>query len=406
MYVEGGVNMEERKGYKGYEEGLICRNKQYEENRVFREEEAKVKEVGMHFCDEPLEVWAFYPPGTDEELKTQEYTSVESLGLESVSERSIGNHNARTGIKLISTTELRIGKKIPLFDYIIEAINYIQRRVRKSTKYFLYDFSGERAALNYGTEERSEIKNSGPHSIAINRGSRSLATIVPHDDGKASMSITNGVMSVARNCDMDSIALNTGNYGATINEGQRSLSASIAMASVATTLRKNSIAANTGLRATALVHEEGFSIAASSGLNGIARVDKGAWESVAVSSGMSSIAEVDGELNTALTSGPHSIARVLKTGRDSVAIVTGCDSEASANGENSIAIATEKYSKVKGSLGSWILCVERDASLGNKILSVKAAKVDGEIIKPDVYYTLVNGEFVEAKLKTSRRVVW
>ena len=38
------------KGYKGFNPGLICKDKQYQENTVFEEPEAKICEKGMHFC--------------------------------------------------------------------------------------------------------------------------------------------------------------------------------------------------------------------------------------------------------------------------------------------------------------------------------------------------------------------
>ena len=54
-------------------------------------------------------------------------------------------------------------------------------------------------------------------------------------------------------------------------------------------------------------------------------------------------------------------------------------------------------SKAKGSLGCFIVLAECKA-LGSErhIVDVKSAKVDGEKIKPDTFYKLINGEFVEA----------
>ena len=50
-----------KKGYKAFEKGLICRGKQYAENTVFEESEAKICESGMHFCKNPLAVLDYYP---------------------------------------------------------------------------------------------------------------------------------------------------------------------------------------------------------------------------------------------------------------------------------------------------------------------------------------------------------
>ena len=53
-------------------------------------------------------------------------------------------------------------------------------------------------------------------------------------------------------------------------------------------------------------------------------------------------------------------------------------------------------SKAKGSLGCFIVLAECK-ELGDEyhIVDVKSAKVDGEKIKPDTFYKLINGEFVE-----------
>lgn len=37
------------KGYKGYNKGLICIDKQYAENTIFEEENAEICKSGMHF---------------------------------------------------------------------------------------------------------------------------------------------------------------------------------------------------------------------------------------------------------------------------------------------------------------------------------------------------------------------
>lgn len=43
------------KGYKGFNPGLICRNKQYAENTVFEEPKADICKSGMHFCENPFD---------------------------------------------------------------------------------------------------------------------------------------------------------------------------------------------------------------------------------------------------------------------------------------------------------------------------------------------------------------
>ena len=84
------------------------------------------------------------------------------------------------------------------------------------------------------------------------------------------------------------------------------------------------------------------------------------------------------------------------TGNQSAATNTGNQSAAEVTGKESIAIVTGKDSKAKGSIGCWIVLTERGEWDGNvyPIKEVKAVRVDGEIIKPDTYYKLINGEVI------------
>ena len=86
------------------------------------------------------------------------------------------------------------------------------------------------------------------------------------------------------------------------------------------------------------------------------------------------------------------------TGYRSVATNTGNYSAAKVSGKESIAIVTGKDSKAAGALGDWIVITERGKWNGDTypIKEVKAFKVDGEKIKADTFYKLVDGEAVEA----------
>ena len=86
------------------------------------------------------------------------------------------------------------------------------------------------------------------------------------------------------------------------------------------------------------------------------------------------------------------------TGNQSAATNTGDQSAATVDGKESIAIVTGVDSKASGAIGCWLVLTERGGWNGNTypIKEVRAVKVDGEIIKPGVFYKLENGEVVEA----------
>ena len=75
------------------------------------------------------------------------------------------------------------------------------------------------------------------------------------------------------------------------------------------------------------------------------------------------------------------------------ATVTGRDGRASALGEQCIAVAWGQDSLAKGTLGNWIVVSERGSS--GDIVDAKLARVDGETIRADTWYTLRRGEIVE-----------
>lgn len=91
-------------------------------------------------------------------------------------------------------------------------------------------------------------------------------------------------------------------------------------------------------------------------------------------------------------------AKSTNTGNRSAATNTGDWSAASVEGKESIAIVTGRESKAKGALGCWIVLTERGKWNGNTypIKEVKAFRVDGEDVKPDVWYKLIEGKLVEA----------
>ena len=68
---------------------------------------------------------------------------------------------------------------------------------------------------------------------------------------------------------------------------------------------------------------------------------------------------------------------------------------AAVKGKNSIACALGINGAAKGAKGCWIAVAEYDWNCN--VIGGRFAMVDGEKIKEDTYYTLKNGEFVEAK---------
>jgi hypothetical protein len=118
-------------------------------------------------------------------------------------------------------------------------------------------------------------------------------------------------------------------------------------------------------------------------------------QSAATNTGDQSAATNTGDWSAATNTGDWSAA--TNTGNRSAATNTGNRSAATVEGKESVAMAIGYNSKAKGSLGCFIVLAECKEMGGEyHIVDVKSAKVDGEKIKPDTFYKLINGEFVEA----------
>lgn len=204
-------------------------------------------------------------------------------------------------------------------------------------------------------------------------------------------SVKSGVESINRGC--YTVAMNVYHHSVASNGGYGSAAVNTGACSVASTKDSSSIAANTGEYSVART-QKSYSIAADTG-NYSAVVNKGR-HSIAVNTGECSITASNGANSVAASTGHQSAA--INNGAESVALNTGDRAEASVTEEDSIAIATGIQSKAKGGLGSAIVLVERTTWNGYRypINNIKAAIVDGEKIKADTWYTLINGEFVEA----------
>ena len=220
-----------------------------------------------------------------------------------------------------------------------------------------------KAAVEYIKEKAESSDNqTGYQSAATNTGDRSAAT-------------NTGNQSAATNTGNCSAATNTGNWSAATNTGNRSAATNTGNWSAATNTGNWSAATNTGYWSAA--------------------TNTGYW-SAATNTGYWSAATNTGNWSAATNTGYWSAA--TNTGYWSAATNTGYWSAATVEGKESIAIVTGIDSKASGAIGCWLVLTERDGWNGKTypIKEVRAVKVDGETIKPGVFYKLQNGEVVEA----------
>ena len=101
------------KGYKGFNTGLICKDKQYQENTVFEEPEAKICEKGMHFCENPFDVLDYY------DLIRSDGTPNEFAEVEALDEPKTDDK------KKFCSRKLKIGVKLGLSGFIKACVNFV-----------------------------------------------------------------------------------------------------------------------------------------------------------------------------------------------------------------------------------------------------------------------------------------
>ena len=276
------------KGYKGFSKGLICRGKQYAENTVFEEDNAKICHSGMHFCKNPFDVLEHYGFVNENTAELNEFCEVEALDEAKTDDE-----------KKFCTKKLKIGAKLGISGLINAFVSFTLANVKS-----------EGAATNTG--DRSAATNTGDCSAATNTGYCSAAT-------------NTGDCSAATNTGDRSAATNTGYKSAATNTGDRSAATNTGYCSAATNTGDRSAATNTGYKSAATV-----------------------------------------------------------SGKESFAIATGIDG------------------KAKGTLGCYIALAEwewNDDEKRYRLMNFKTHKVDGETIKPDTFYMLKEGEFVEVEDK-------
>ena len=341
-------NEKKIKGYKGFNPDMTCRYFKYEVGKEYETDKAKACEAGFHFCENPFDVWEYYPP-CGEEGRLNRFCEVEGSG------DTDNSHSDK-----IACTHIKVGAEIGLQGIINAGVKFIMDKVTGDGK------------KESNTGYRSAATNTGNLSAATNTGNLSAAT----NTGYRSAATNTGDRSAATNMGNSSAATNTGYRSAATNTGSRSAATNTGDRSAATNMGDRSAATNTGDRSAA--------------------TNMG-YRSAATNTGDRSAATNTGDRSAATNTGDRSAA--TNTGYFSAATNTGERSAASVGGRESVAIVTGKDSMAKGAPGCWIVLTERADWDGETypIKCVKAFKVDGKKIKADTFYKLENGKAVEVK---------
>lgn len=167
-----------KKGYKAYEKGLVCRDKQYKTGEVFEEDRAEACLCGMHYCENPLDCLDHYPL-IDDNGEIVEMTEVEDLDEEN---RDTENN------KKYCTKKLKIGAKLSLGEMIKAGLEFLFEFKEGTGKIDNKDYSqlassgddSKLASSGYGSKlassgDYSKLASSGDDSAVANIGINGMA---------------------------------------------------------------------------------------------------------------------------------------------------------------------------------------------------------------------------------------
>lgn len=142
--------------YKGFDKDLKCRGYQFEVGEEYEEEKSDICKCGFHACENPLDVFNYYPPADSRYCEVD----LEANGQREEDSKRVGKH-------------IKIQAEIGLPGIIKAGVEYIKNQI---------DW------------DNAKESNTGNWSAATNTGDRSAATVT----GKESVAMAIGYDSKAK----------------------------------------------------------------------------------------------------------------------------------------------------------------------------------------------------------------
>ena len=153
-----------KKGYKGFNKGLVCRGKQYKENMVFEEDEAVICKKGMHFCSNPFDVLNHYSL-VNSKGEFNDFAEVEAL-----------DECYTDDGKKYCTRKLKIGAKLSFGNFINACVDFILEKTSDAQ----IGSSGNVAQIG-SSGNYARIGSSGDYARIKSEGEDSVVCCAGHD---------------------------------------------------------------------------------------------------------------------------------------------------------------------------------------------------------------------------------
>ena len=170
-------------GYKAFDNDFKCKGMQYKVGETFTHKgKIKLCDSGLHFVENPLDVFSYYPP-------TSKFAEVSAEGVS----KEISNDSKRVARKLTVKAEISLHSLIECgVKFILSKVDFENAKETNTGYRSAATNTGDRSAAT-NTGYRSAATNTGDRSAATNTGDCSAATV----EGKESVAIAIGYKSKA-----------------------------------------------------------------------------------------------------------------------------------------------------------------------------------------------------------------
>ena len=229
------TNNSKIRGYKGLNADWTCRGMQYEVGKTYTHDgPLSLCSSGLHFCECPLDVFAYYPP-------TGRIAVVEAVG--------VSNERGEVDSKRVAKS-LTIEASLSIAELVSASIEYTTRNADPVKTKHAKGYQSAASTTGY----RSAASATGYQSAASTTGCRSAAS-------------TTGYRSAASATGYQGAASTTGDMSAASATGDRSAASTTGYQSAASATGDQSAASATGYDAVAAAF--GLSSTATAGDGGI-----------------------------------------------------------------------------------------------------------------------------------------
>jgi hypothetical protein len=149
------MNEEKIKSFKGFDKNLKCKGFQFEIGKEYEESDAKVCKQGFHACEQPIDVFSYYAPGSSRYCEVEQRGKIDREGNDSK----------------VASSRIKVGAEIGILGIVKAQIEYVKSHTTTENidpQMATAGFKGAATAGDYGAA------TAGNYGAATARGSSSV----------------------------------------------------------------------------------------------------------------------------------------------------------------------------------------------------------------------------------------